>query len=121
MADKNTSEPSQATIVSDSPKGASADSSSSSVYPFLEDADTLGLQANLNAGAQASGGSQPTAGGSNQKADAEAPKPRGVGIILLVVLELALIALVGTSAYLFWVNPQRLLEIVKIISSFFVR
>ena len=112
MADKNTSEPSHATTVSDSPKGASADSSSSSVYPFLEDADTRGLQANLNASAQT-----PT----RPEVDAESPKPRGVGIILLVVLELALIALVGTSAYLFWVNPQRLLEIVKIISSLFVR
>ena len=119
MADKITLNPKAPAFIgadSGSWQPVKTDISDKPVYPFLEDADTLNLQAASEAMGQSKKPNSPT-----QIKDSSAALIGPIGIFLLIVLGLALIALVSTSAYLLLDSPQRLQEIVAGISSLFSR
>lgn|GEM_PF-6378306 len=117
MPDNNPPEPNTSASSEARATDGQASSGQASVSPFVEDDDVRALREQVKLDEQQGRSGEARSGAAAKKrrppASETGEKPSLLGTFLLIVLGLALAALVVTSAYLFVVDPGRLLEIVR--------
>lgn len=125
MTEKITPSP-NAAFLDDKSGSGQPENTGSSVYPFLEDPESLGLQAQSEQPVQSIQRARPVRAKRPPQAvpaklvnKPEITLPGGLGVFLLIALDLSLVALVCIGVYLFLVDPNRLVEIFRNIGSLF--